>query len=105
MAYELGEMTEYRPYKSAVTAYVSGDISEESKDIIQHFGADAPARLNRLSCAMEDAVIELHRKLERTREELAIAKSDLDALQDKYDECTDKPAEEHSPADDSWDCS
>ena len=37
--------------------YLSG-ISDESLEVLQHFGAEAPALLNTYACAVEDALIE-----------------------------------------------
>jgi hypothetical protein len=34
-----------------------GAVSEESLEVIQHFGAEAPALLNRYACVVEDALI------------------------------------------------
>ena len=37
--------------------YLSG-ISDDSLEVLQHFGAEAPALLNQYACAVEDALIE-----------------------------------------------
>ena len=37
--------------------YLSG-ISDESLEVLEHFGAEAPALLNTYACAVEDALIE-----------------------------------------------
>jgi len=34
------------------------DLTDATKDIIEHFGLDAPNLLNVYSCALEDALIE-----------------------------------------------
>ena len=39
------------------TQYLSG-ISNESLEVLEHFGAEAPALLNTYACAVEDALIE-----------------------------------------------
>lgn len=41
----------------ASDAYLS-QVSDESLEVLQHFGAEAPALLNNYSCALEDALIE-----------------------------------------------
>ncbi len=41
----------------ASDAYLSG-ISNDSLEVLQHFGAEAPALLNQYACAVEDALIE-----------------------------------------------
>jgi len=41
----------------ASDAYLSG-ISDASLEVLEHFGAEAPALLNQYSCAVEDALIE-----------------------------------------------
>jgi hypothetical protein len=38
-------------------AYLS-QVSDESLEVLQHFGAEAPALLNNYACAVEDALIE-----------------------------------------------
>ena len=42
---------------SAPDSYLS-QISDESLEVLEHFGAEAPALLNQYSCAVEDALIE-----------------------------------------------
>ena len=41
----------------ASDAYLSG-ISDASLEVLEHFGAEAPALLNQYACAVEDALIE-----------------------------------------------
>lgn len=41
----------------ATDAYLS-QVSDESLEVLQHFGAEAPALLNNYACAVEDALIE-----------------------------------------------
>jgi hypothetical protein len=41
----------------ASDAYLSG-ISDQSLEVLEHFGAEAPALLNTYACAVEDALIE-----------------------------------------------
>ena len=41
----------------AQDAYLS-QVSDESLEVLQHFGAEAPALLNQYACAVEDALIE-----------------------------------------------
>ena len=55
--------------------YLSG-ISGESLEVLEHFGAEAPALLNTYACAVEDALIEqvqrgnsMHQVLQATNEE------------------------------------
>ena len=38
-------------------AYLS-QISDESLEVLEHFGAEAPVLLNQYACAVEDALIE-----------------------------------------------
>ena len=42
---------------AASDAYLSG-ISDASLEVLEHFGAEAPAMLNQYACAVEDALIE-----------------------------------------------
>jgi len=62
---------------SAPDAYLS-QISDESLEVLEHFGAEAPALLNQYACAVEDALIEqvqrgqsLHQLLNAAGEERA----------------------------------
>ena len=41
---------------------VTGNLSPESQEIIEHFGLEAPKLLNDYSCAVEDALIEQVKK-------------------------------------------
>ena len=43
--------------QQASDAYLSG-ISDQSLEVLEHFGAEAPALLNTYACAVEDALIE-----------------------------------------------
>ena len=45
------------PEEEQVDAYLS-QISDESLDVLSHFGAEAPALLNKYCCTVEDALIE-----------------------------------------------
>lgn len=57
----MAPMTQAAPSSNAATAPSSDgyleSVSDESLSVLQHFGAEAPAILNRYSCAMEDALI------------------------------------------------
>ena len=47
--------------ESASDSYL-GQISDQSLEVLEHFGAEAPALLNTYACAVEDALIEqVHR--------------------------------------------
>ena len=37
---------------------VTSNLSEETQEILAHFGLEAPLKLNQYSCAVEDALIE-----------------------------------------------
>ena len=45
------------PAAESVDSYLS-QISDQSLEVLQHFGAEAPALLNTYACAVEDALIE-----------------------------------------------
>ena len=45
------------PESASVDSYLS-QISDQSLEVLQHFGAEAPALLNTYACAVEDALIE-----------------------------------------------
>lgn len=58
-----------------VRDYLS-EISSESLEVLEHFGAEAPVLLNRYSCAVEDALIEQVEKNTQLRKELAALKGE-----------------------------
>jgi len=50
-----------KPIKLPKTIKVD-ELSEDTVDILAHFGLDAPSLLNTYSCALEDALIEVVKK-------------------------------------------
>ena len=46
-----------QPQAEVRDAYLS-QVSDQSLEVLQHFGAEAPALLNQYACAVEDALIE-----------------------------------------------
>ena len=46
---------------------VTGSLSPESQEVIQHFGLEAPYLLNQYCCSVEDALIEQVQKVEELR--------------------------------------
>jgi hypothetical protein len=46
-----------QPQEAVSDAYLS-QISDESLEVLEHFGAEAPVLLNQYACAVEDALIE-----------------------------------------------
>ena len=63
-----------------------GSVSPESLEVLNHFGAEAPALLNRYSCVVEDALLaqakqttETLQKLEQTTTQLEGAKGVVNA--------------------------
>ena len=46
-----------RAQEAVSDAYLS-QISDQSLEVLEHFGAEAPALLNQYACAVEDALIE-----------------------------------------------
>ena len=46
-----------KPINLPKTIKVS-ELSDHTRDILEHFGLDAPSLLNTYSCALEDALIE-----------------------------------------------
>ena len=61
--------------ETPVRDYLS-EISSESLEVLEHFGAEAPVLLNRYSCAVEDALIEQVEKNTQLRKELAALKGE-----------------------------
>lgn len=45
-----------QPQQDVSDGYLSG-VSDESLEVLQHFGAEAPALLNRYACTVEDALL------------------------------------------------
>lgn len=80
---------------SAPDSYLS-QISDESLEVLEHFGAEAPALLNQYACAVEDALIEqvqgnqaMHQLLNAAGEERAamnVMLTDPDVLADYTNE-------------------
>ena len=56
-------------------SYLS-QISQESLEVLQHFGAEAPYLLNQYACAVEDALIEQVRRAQKLEAELAVLKGE-----------------------------
>ena len=48
-------------------SYLS-QISDESLDVLEHFGAEAPAKLNKYACVLEDQLIEVTKRLRALEE-------------------------------------
>ena len=58
----------YDPYEDkSYDKYLSG-ISDDSLEVLKHFGGEAPDLLNRYSCAVEDALIEQVKKVTQLAE-------------------------------------
>jgi hypothetical protein len=53
----------------ASDAYLS-QVSDESLEVLQHFGAEAPALLNRYSCVLEDSLLNQARQTYETQQQL-----------------------------------
>jgi type II secretory pathway pseudopilin PulG len=50
-------------------AYLS-QVSDESLEVLQHFGAETPALLNRYSCVLEDSLLNQARQTYETQQQL-----------------------------------
>ena len=48
-------------------SYLS-QISDTSLEVLEHFGAEAPAKLNAYACALEDQLIEVTKRLRALEE-------------------------------------
>ena len=57
------------------------DLSEDTKDVLRHFGLEAPDRLNQYSIALEDALIEQVRKVAAMKETIKNLKAQLKEYQ------------------------
>ena len=49
----------------------TADLTEDSKEVLEHFGLDSPHLLNQYSCALEDALIQVLNKQQRALREIA----------------------------------
>lgn len=58
-------------------------VSNESLEVLQHFGAEAPKLLNDYSCALEDALIEQVKAATGLKKELAALKGEEPDLSDE----------------------
>ena len=58
-----------------ISPQVTEWLSDDSIDVMQHFGLEAPALLNKYSNALEDALIEQVRQVKLLRAELAELKA------------------------------
>ena len=54
---ELVQQAAAQGQANASDSYLNG-ISDASLEVLEHFGAEAPALLNQYACAVEDALIE-----------------------------------------------
>ena len=60
------------------------DNHETQREIVKHFGSDAPVILNNYACALEDVVLQLTGDLEAMREEFSLTYNvDHDDTQDE----------------------
>ena len=85
---QLGEDDkQFQPYeeKHKVDSYLSG-ISDDSLEVLEHFGAEAPKLLNDYSCALEDALINQVELTQKLQAELAVLKGESAAEPDGSEE-------------------
>lgn len=61
-------------------SYLSS-ISPESLEVFQHFGPEAPVKLNTYACAMEDALLESLERQKTLHQQLMAAHDELEQLQ------------------------
>ncbi len=69
----------YQQYESR-DGYLSR-ISDESLEVLQHFGEEAPVLLNKYACAVEDALIEQVKKNQELIMELKALKGEAETKQ------------------------
>lgn len=67
---------QYAPYEEAAADPYLSQISDESLEVLQHFGVEAPHLLNKYSCAVEDALIEQVKRNQELQAELAALKGE-----------------------------
>jgi len=76
-------------------ARVKTIMSEKSLDVIDHFGIEAPAKLNEYSIALEDVLIDVTERLVAAKQELAELKAEdydvkeIKEITEKISECKD----------------
>ena len=54
-------------HKLGTDSYLSG-ISDASLEVLEHFGAEAPALLNQYCCAVEDKLIDALKEIKRLQQ-------------------------------------
>ena len=64
MGLNLGEKDPYYREQSTKVTFI-GELSDDSLEVIEHFGVEAPSLLNTYACAVEDALI---KQVERVNE-------------------------------------
>ena len=67
------------PASAPVSEWGTPSLSDESQEVLDHFGPEAPALLNKYSCALEDALIALVKENNNHRDELAQLKGEYAA--------------------------
>ena len=72
---ELGNKDPFYTKTSVVTTFM-GELTADSLEVVEHFGIEAPALLNKYSCAVEDALIEQVEKNNELRKEIARLKGE-----------------------------
>ena len=55
-----------------------GSVSPESLEVLNHFGAEAPALLNRYSCVVEDALLAQAKQTSDTLQKLEVVATELE---------------------------
>ena len=66
----------YIKYEAPTSDTYLSQLSNESLDVLQHFGSEAPSLLNKYSCAVEDALIEQVKKNQELQAEIAQLKGE-----------------------------
>lgn len=71
----LGNKDPFYTEPAVVTTFM-GELTAESLEVVEHFGVEAPALLNKYSCAVEDVLIEQVEKNNELRKEIARLKGE-----------------------------
>lgn len=58
-----------------------GNVSDESLEVLKHFGGEAPALLNRYACTIEDALLDQARQSTQALEQLQLLQRNLGQLE------------------------
>lgn len=66
------------------------NISDASLEVLKHFGAEAPIKLNTYACQVEDALLEALKKQQEMAQEIAIQQQYIATIQKAHQETAEE---------------